>query len=127
MLRKKLFLLALCFSTPTLYAATCPPVSIIKAVTFNHAQIYDDSEDLWELISAPFEYDGKWWDLSYGLYITNAANAADAIKRGQQRYQTEEIIYPNPPADPIPGYLFCDYTESGMVYWIQAMTPPGGK
>lgn len=125
MLRKKFLLLALCLATSVLHAATCPPVSVIKAVTFNHAEIYDDSDDLWELISAPFEYDGKLWDLSYGLYIEHAANEADAILRGQTRYQTEEIVHPNPPADPIPGYLFCDYTDSGMVYWIQAMTPPG--
>lgn len=125
MIYKKLLPFAFCFMTPALYAATCPPPSLIKAAIFNHAELYDDSSDLWELVSAPFLYDGKQWDLSYGLYIENAANEADAIRQGQLRFQQDEIIHPNPPADPIPGFLFCDYTSSGMMYWIQAMTPPG--
>ncbi len=122
---KKCLLISLCLITTAAHAATCPPPSLIKSATFTHAEIYDDSSDLWELISAPFMYDNKQWNISYGLYIENAANAAEAIKQGQIRFQSDNIINQNPPADPIPGYLFCDYTESGMVYWIQAMTPPG--
>lgn len=125
MFYQKLLPLALCVMTPAIYAATCPPPELVKAAVFNHAELYDDSSDLWELVSAPFMYEDKQWDLSYGLYIENASSAADAMRQGQLRFQQDALIHPNPPAVPIPGHIFCDYTESGMMYWIQAMTPPG--
>jgi len=104
---------------------TCPPASLIKAAIFTSALVYQEGTDLWELISAPFHHAGITWNLSYGLSITGATTEQDAIRLGQARFKEDRIIIQDPPADPIPGYVLCDYTPTGMPYWISAVSPPG--
>jgi hypothetical protein len=104
-------------------AANCPPAELIKSAIFTSAAMYDESLNDWELTSAPFSYEGASWQVSYGLTLTTVTNAQEALVRGQLQFQQADIVHPYPPADPIPGYLFCDYTHSAMAYWIQATSP----
>lgn len=107
------------------HAITCPPESQIKAAIFTSAIVYDQQEKIWELLSAPFTHDGVTWNLVYGLEIPSATSEADAIRLGQQSYKSALIVHKKPHADPIPGHVFCDYTNPNMTYWIQALSPPG--
>lgn len=126
MIKKIKYLAPLCILlSAATHATTCPPVSLIKAVTFTSALVYEQGTDTWELLSAPFTHDGITWNLAYGLNIPGAATMQEAIRLGQQKFKDAPIIIKHPSIDPIPGHLFCDYTTNGMTYWIQALSPPG--
>src|SRR3990167_340522 len=104
---------------------TCPPASLVKAVTFTSVIVYDKQNRIWELLSAPFVHDGVTWNVAYGFEMPGVQTVSEAISRGQASYQSAALIIQSPEPEPIPGYLFCDYTVNGMAYWIQALSPPG--
>mgnify|MGYP003649430799 CR=1 FL=1 len=106
-------------------SATCPPAEMIKAARFTKALAYDPQINLWEFISVPFMHEGVIWNVAYGMELPGVADPTLAIKRGQSAYEHARLVITSPEPDPIPGHLFCDYTVSGMDYWIQALSPPG--
>ena len=123
----KIFFLTISFSLSSLahsQLATCPPALQVKAATLTRAISYD-GENLWELISVPFNYDGKLWDVSYGLELPHMKDPHEALQQGQLGFSQAKIIKNAPVPDQYPGHFLCDYTNSDVQYWIQASSPPG--
>ena len=113
--------------TQTAFAkqVTCPPADVVRAIQFSRSLDYDSSIDLWELLSAPFEHDGVMWDIAFGTEFPGIKTGDAALKEANRVYKNYPLVNENPEAIDIGSHVFCDYTHEGMMYWIQAMTPPG--
>ncbi len=127
-LKKSMFLLCVSLGVTSVFSkpVTCPPVAQIIAAKFARATPYDQAINLWELISIPFTHDGKTWDVSFGVALPNVTDPQEALRLGRRKFSEVQVSIESPEVDPIPGFLFCDYTHAGMEYWIQALSPPPG-
>lgn len=122
---KKILTILLSLAFTNTHGATCPPPELIKSAVFEKAELFDKKIYLWELVSAPFSYENKIWNVVFGLELPGASTESEALQRGQLKYRQSSIINPNPDPTPIPKHLICQYTPEGMPYWIEALSPPG--
>lgn len=104
---------------------TCPSETQIKNVKFIHATQDPYDADVWNFISDTFSYQNKDWNVAYGSFFEGVKTEEEALKVGQTYYDKEASViikYPRP--IDIPNHTICEYTPTGRLYWIAALTPP---
>jgi len=117
-------ILGLWFTTNASFALKCPPVALIKAVSFVKTHQEEIDASLWYLLSEPFSFDNSTWNVSFGKFYDDTKSAYAVLVEGRAFFQQAPLKNKHPKPVWIPHAAVCDYMSEGSEYFIAAVSPP---